>query len=70
MATWRSSMRPARRYRARRRAAAQPNVGAVGRRERLRGASSMPLVTKWNVVPPSIATGGRGWCVSTNTSQW
>ena len=33
-------------------------------------ADSMPSVTKWNVVPPSISTGSRGWCVSTKTGPW
>lgn len=26
----------------------------------------MPSTTKWKVVPPSIAIGARGWCVSMN----
>ena len=30
-------------------------------------AGSIPSVTKWNVVPPSISSGSRSWCVSTNT---
>jgi hypothetical protein len=29
--------------------------------------ASIPSVTKWNVVPPSMAIGARGWLVSTNT---
>ena len=33
-------------------------------------AASMPSVTKWKVVPPAIATGSRGWWVSTKTSWW
>jgi hypothetical protein len=30
-------------------------------------ADSMPSVTKWKVVPPSISIGFRGWCVRTKT---
>jgi hypothetical protein len=30
-------------------------------------ADWMPSVTKVNVVPPRMARGSRGWCVSTNT---
>ena len=30
-------------------------------------ADSAPSVTKLNVVPPSIGTASRGWCVSTKT---
>ncbi len=33
-------------------------------------AASMPSVTKWNVVPPSIGIGARGRWVSTNTGWW
>src|SRR3954470_23998198 len=33
-------------------------------------ARSIPSVTKWYVVPPSISTGSRGGCVTTNTSLW
>ena len=33
-------------------------------------AASMPSVTKWNVVPPSISSGSRGWCVITKTGVW
>ena len=33
-------------------------------------ADSMPSVTNVKVVPPSIASGARGWCVSTNTGWW
>ena len=33
-------------------------------------AASMPSVTKWNVVPPCIAIGSRGWWVSTKTGWW
>ena len=29
-----------------------------------------PSVTKWNVVPPSISIGSRGWCVRTKTGAW
>src|SRR2546421_3211088 len=30
----------------------------------------MPSVTKWNVVPPFIWSGSRGWCVRTKTGWW
>ena len=33
-------------------------------------ADSMPSVTKWKVVPPSISTGSRSWWVMTNVSVW
>ena len=33
-------------------------------------AEAIPSVTKWNVVPPCIGSGARGWCVSTNTGVW
>ena len=30
-------------------------------------ADSIPSVTKWNVVPPSISSGSRAWWVRTKT---
>jgi hypothetical protein len=33
-------------------------------------AASTPSVTKWNVVPPSMTSGSRGWWVSTKTGAW
>src|SRR5918992_6202924 len=33
-------------------------------------ADSIPSVTKWNVVPPSISRGSRGWRVRMNTAWW
>ena len=35
-----------------------------------RSIASSKLVTKWNVVPPSISTGSCGWWVSTKTGAW
>lgn len=35
-----------------------------------RRADSMPSVTKWNVVPPCITMGLRGWRVRTNVGAW
>src|SRR5207244_9688688 len=33
-------------------------------------ADSIPCVTKWNVVPPCISSGLRGWLVRTKTGWW
>src|SRR3954471_4706378 len=33
-------------------------------------ADSIPSVTKWNVVPPCISSGSRGWLVRTKTGWW
>ncbi len=33
-------------------------------------ASAGDWSTKWNVVPPSITNGSRGWCVRTTTGVW
>ena len=47
------------------------DVAAAGaRRAPARAPTSIPSVTKWKVVPPSIGTGSRGWWVSTNTGRW
>src|SRR5271154_1674189 len=33
-------------------------------------AASIPSVTKWKVVPPSITIGARAWCVRMNVGAW
>ena len=33
-------------------------------------AVSIPSVTKWKVVPPSISSGSRSWWVRTKTGTW
>ena len=51
---------PARRPRSARRGPRRPPSPASS-------AGSMPAVTKWKVVPPSISSGSRSWWVRTNT---
>ena len=52
----------------RRDAAAESHVPAMRRPRVARSSAAwMPSVTKWNVVPPAISIGARGWCVRTKT---
>src|SRR4051812_47552591 len=66
-----SSIRPAFRYC--RTVAAPPAIetspSPAASRARSSAASG-PSVTKWKVVPPSMVSGSRAWCVSTNTGAW
>ena len=54
----------------RRGAAGDSDVAVAGTALACSSAASMPSVTKWNVVPPSISSGSRWWWVSTNTGAW
>ena len=53
-----------RRRRRERRPCPRPRALACSR------ADSIPSVTKWKVVPPSISSGSRSWWVRTKTGAW